>query len=76
VVTSFLFKAHPVSMIYGGPMFWELKDAKRVMQWYRDFLPNPHEGDYRPTPTASLWQSAVAWQSSAHVRGAKKSRHG
>src|SRR5215470_3884170 len=35
VVTSFLFKAHPVSMIYGGPMFWELKDAKRVMQWYR-----------------------------------------
>jgi len=39
VVTSFLFKAHPVSMIYGGPMFWELKDAKRVMEWYRDFLP-------------------------------------
>jgi hypothetical protein len=26
-------------MIYGGPMFWELKDAKKVMQWYREFLP-------------------------------------
>jgi hypothetical protein len=39
VVTSFVFKAHPVSMVYGGPMFWEIKDARRVMQWYRDFLP-------------------------------------
>lgn len=39
VVTSFLFQAHPVSMVYGGPMFWEIKDARRVMQWYRDFLP-------------------------------------
>jgi hypothetical protein len=39
VVTSFVFKAHPVSMVYGGPMFWEIKDARRIMQWYRDFLP-------------------------------------
>ena len=39
VVTSFLFKAHPVSTIFGGPVFWELKDAPTVMAWYRDFLP-------------------------------------
>jgi hypothetical protein len=39
VVTSFLFRAHPASMIYGGPIFWEIKHAKQVMQWYRDFLP-------------------------------------
>jgi FAD/FMN-containing dehydrogenase len=39
VVTSFLYKAHPVSMVYGGPIFWELKDAPRVMKWYRQFLP-------------------------------------
>jgi hypothetical protein len=39
VVTSFLFRAHPASMIYGGPMFWEIKDAKQVLQWYREFLP-------------------------------------
>ncbi|MER8843670.1 FAD-binding oxidoreductase [Mesorhizobium australicum] len=37
VVTSFLFEAHPASTVYGGPIFWELKDAKRVMRWYRDF---------------------------------------
>ena len=39
VVTSFLYKAHPVSTVYGGPIFWELKDAPRVMKWYRQFLP-------------------------------------
>ncbi len=39
VVTSFLFKAHPVSTVFGGPIFWELKDAPQVMKWYREFLP-------------------------------------
>lgn len=38
VVTSFLFKLHPVSMDYGGPMMWELDQAKEVMQWWRDFI--------------------------------------
>jgi FAD/FMN-containing dehydrogenase len=39
VVTSFVFRAHPVSTVYAGPVFWELKEARRVMQWYREFLP-------------------------------------
>jgi FAD/FMN-containing dehydrogenase len=38
VVTSFLYKAHPVSMVFGGPIFWDLKDAPGVMKWYRQFL--------------------------------------
>ncbi len=29
VVTSFLFKAHPAAMIYGGPIFWDIKHASR-----------------------------------------------
>ncbi len=37
VVTSFLFKAHPVSTVFGGPIFWEIKDAPKVMRWYREF---------------------------------------
>ncbi|WP_395644415.1 FAD-binding oxidoreductase [Terricaulis sp.] len=36
VVTSFLFKAHPVKNVYSGPIFWDLKDAKKVVQVYRD----------------------------------------
>jgi FAD/FMN-containing dehydrogenase len=36
VVTSFLYRAHPVTNVYAGPIFWDLKDAKQVMQTYRD----------------------------------------
>src|SRR5689334_10665679 len=39
VVTGFVYQAHPVSTVYAGPIFWEVKDARRVMQWYREFLP-------------------------------------
>jgi FAD/FMN-containing dehydrogenase len=39
VVTSFLFRMHPVSTIVGGPTFWELDDAAAVMRAYREFLP-------------------------------------
>ena len=39
VVTSFVYQAHPVSTVYGGPIFWERSEARRVMQWYREFLP-------------------------------------
>ena len=38
VVTSFLFKAHPVSMVYAGPMLWHLDQAAEAMAWYRDFM--------------------------------------
>src|SRR5689334_12128071 len=43
VVTSFLFKAHPVSTVFGGPIFWEGKHAAQVMRAYRDFLPTASE---------------------------------
>src|SRR2546429_1063705 len=38
VVTSFVFKAHPIHTDYAGPMFWELDQAPEVMQWYREFI--------------------------------------
>ena len=37
VVTSFLFQAHPAGTVYGGPIFWDVKDAATVARWYRDF---------------------------------------
>ena len=37
VVTSFLFEAHPARTVYAGPIFWELKDAPKIMRWYREF---------------------------------------
>jgi hypothetical protein len=44
VVTSFLFQAHPASMVYAGPIFWEAAPhANTVMRAYRDFLPTAPE---------------------------------
>jgi FAD/FMN-containing dehydrogenase len=38
VVTSFLFQAHPVSIVIGGPMLWNLDQAADIMKWYREFI--------------------------------------
>jgi len=43
VVTSFLFQAHPVNTIYGGPTLWELDQAADVLRLYRNFLPQAPE---------------------------------
>jgi FAD/FMN-containing dehydrogenase len=38
VVTSFLFKLHPISTVFAGPTLWPLDRAKEIMQWYREFI--------------------------------------
>jgi FAD/FMN-containing dehydrogenase len=38
VVTSFLFRAHPVSTVYGGPIFWPMSKAGEVLRFWRDFI--------------------------------------
>jgi FAD binding domain/Berberine and berberine like len=43
VVTSFLFQAHPAKMVFAGPIFWDAKEAKKVMGTYRDFIPSAPE---------------------------------
>jgi FAD/FMN-containing dehydrogenase len=44
VVTSFLFQAHAVGMVYAGPIFWDAAaHAKAIMRAYRDFLPTAPE---------------------------------
>jgi FAD/FMN-containing dehydrogenase len=43
VVTSFLFKAHPVHTVTAGPMLWEMDDATEILKWYRKFVPTAPE---------------------------------
>ncbi len=38
IVTSFVFKGHPVHTDYAGPMLWHLDRAPEVMKWYRQFI--------------------------------------
>jgi FAD/FMN-containing dehydrogenase len=46
VVTSFLFRGHPVSTVYAGPTLWELDRAEEVLRWYREFSPQAPEDLY------------------------------
>ena len=44
VVTSFLFRLHPVDTVVAGPTFWPLERAGDVMRWYREFIVSaPHD---------------------------------
>jgi hypothetical protein len=38
VVTSFVFRLHALSTVYGGPMLWELGEAEDVLKWYQDIV--------------------------------------
>ncbi|WP_019588394.1 FAD-binding oxidoreductase [Deinococcus apachensis] len=40
IVTSFLFQAHPVSTVVGGPTLWPLEQAPQVLRWYQEFIRN------------------------------------
>jgi FAD/FMN-containing dehydrogenase len=46
VVTSFLFRAHPVDTVYGGPIIWPIDQAEQMLRWYREFIPNAPEDLY------------------------------
>src|SRR5579862_8700010 len=43
VVTSFLFQLHPISTVYGGPMFWPMEQAADLLKFWRDFILNAPE---------------------------------
>jgi FAD/FMN-containing dehydrogenase len=38
VVTSFLFKLHPISTVYGGPMLWPIEQAADLLRFWQDFI--------------------------------------
>ncbi len=43
VATALEFRVHPVKEVYGGPMFFDLKDAEAVLRWYREFIADAPE---------------------------------
>ena len=38
VVTSFLFKLHPVDMVYAGPTLYPLEKSTEALKFYREFM--------------------------------------
>ncbi len=47
VVTSFLFRLHPVDTVVGGPTLWPSTGRRRCMRWYRDFIREAPRGPDR-----------------------------
>ena len=43
VVTSFLFRLHPVKTVVAGPTLWPLNQAADLMRWYREFITSASE---------------------------------
>jgi len=43
IITSFLFQAHKLKTVYGGPVFWEIEKTPEIMKWYHDFIQNAEE---------------------------------
>jgi FAD binding domain/Berberine and berberine like len=38
VITSFLFRLHPVKMVSAGPTFWPIEQTPEVMKAYQEFI--------------------------------------
>jgi len=66
VVTEFEFQLHPVSEIYGGPIFYELEDAGTVLRFYRDFIEEAPEA----------FGGFPAWQIAPPLPFIPEDRHG
>ena len=43
VVTSFLFRLHPLKSVVAGPALWPLKQAADLIRWYREFITTASE---------------------------------
>jgi FAD/FMN-containing dehydrogenase len=66
VATALEFRVHPVKDIYGGPMFFELKDAATVLRFYREFIKNAPE----------QFGGFPAWQIAPPLPFIPENRHG
>src|SRR5206468_7446789 len=54
VATALEYRLHPVTEIYGGPMFFELADARAILHWFREFIADAPE-EFGGFPA---WQTA------------------
>jgi FAD/FMN-containing dehydrogenase len=84
IVTSFLFRAHPVKNAYAGPTLWDIEDTAEVLKWYRDFIleaPDDLYGFFAvltvpgppfPEPLHGKKMCGVVWNYTGPVEAAEK----
>jgi len=62
VVTSFVYRLHPITTVYGGPIFWPLNQAEALLKFWRDLIltaPNEINGwfGFVTVPPAPIFPS-------------------
>src|SRR6202142_970476 len=85
VVTSFLFKAHPIHTNYAGPMLWPMEDAADILRWYRGFIakaPNALNGFFAfltvppgppfPDQLHNKKMGGIVWSSTGPLKNAER----
>ena len=73
VVTSFEYRLHPISTVYGGPMIWPLEKSGEVLKFWKDFIleaPEDINGwfAYLTVPPAAAVPRAVPGQEDVRRR--------
>jgi FAD/FMN-containing dehydrogenase len=66
VVTSFEFRLHPLTEVYGGPILFELEHAADVLRFYREFIKDAPE----------QFGGFPAWQIAPPLEFIPEERHG
>jgi hypothetical protein len=64
IVTSFLFRAHPVSTIVGGSTFWALDQAEDALRGFQDLIDSAPEElggffTFNPVPSVPAFPQAL-----------------
>jgi hypothetical protein len=67
VVTSFLFRLHPVKTVVAGPTLWPLNQAADLMRWYREFITSAPEDingifAFQKVPPVPPFPEHLHWQ--------------
>ena len=79
VVTSFLYRLHPVKMVSAGPTFWPLDQAPQVMKAYREFITQAPEDisgffAFLTVPPVPLFPPICTTRRCAQSSGARQHR--
>ena len=76
VVTAFEFRLHPVTDIYGGPLFFDRADAGAVLRAYREFIAMRRRSSEGSRPGRSRHRSRSSRRSGTARRCSRSSPAG